>query len=195
MIRHLTPADYKSMAWANGKGVTVEMLRVDRDGGLLWRLSRASVVEEGDFSLFPGIERNLTVISGPGFELVGQGLHLQAKPLVPVAFPGDIALRAARVTDPSDDFNVLTARSVHLPKVQVIQGHTHMPGGDTLAIFALSHSTVNGIAVARHDLIITDNAVTAEGHIIAVRLFQQSRVDLPPVKSGTAAATTGGSSR
>jgi uncharacterized protein len=87
MIRRLTPADYTTMPWANGKGVTVEMLRVEQDGALLWRLSRASVVEDGDFSLFPGIERNLTVITGPGFDLVGQGLHLQAKRLVPCVRP------------------------------------------------------------------------------------------------------------
>ena len=62
MIRHLTPADYKSMPWANGKGTTVEMLKVEDSGQLLWRLSRASVVENGDFSMFPGIVRNLTVI-------------------------------------------------------------------------------------------------------------------------------------
>ena len=47
------------------------MMRVHDDHGLVWRLSRASVVEDGDFSLFPEVERNLTVISGPGFDLVG----------------------------------------------------------------------------------------------------------------------------
>ena len=61
MIRHLTKADYRTMPWANGLGQTVEMIRVEGDQGLLWRLSMASVVEDGDFSIFPGIERNLTV--------------------------------------------------------------------------------------------------------------------------------------
>lgn len=171
MIRHLTPADYTTMPWANGKGVTVEMLRVEEDGALLWRLSRASVVEDGDFSLFPGIERNLTVITGPGFGLVGQGLHLLAKPLVPVAFPGDIALRATQVTAPSDDFNVMTARHLALPLVQVIQGATILPGGDTLAIFALTQCTANGIVMSQHDLILTDQPAEVSGHAIAVRLY------------------------
>lgn len=170
MIRHLTAADYTTMPWANGKGVTVEMLRVERDGALLWRLSRASVVEDGDFSIFPGIERNLTVITGPGFELVGQGLHLQAKPLVPLAFPGDISIRAAGVTAPSDDFNVMTARDLSRPQVQVIDGSTNLPGGHTLAIFALTDSSVSGIKMAQHDLILTDQAATIDGLTIAVRL-------------------------
>lgn len=170
MIRHLTPADYKSMPWANGKGVTVEMLRVDRDGVVLWRLSRASVVENGDFSLFPGIERNLTVISGPGFDLVGQGLHLSAKPLIPVAFPGDLAIAAVGVAAPSDDFNVMTARSLARPEVTVLQGAAELPQGGTLALFALAEAQVSGRAMGRYDLIITDQAVSVRGAVIAVRL-------------------------
>jgi environmental stress-induced protein Ves len=172
MIRHLTAADYTPMPWANGKGVTVEMLRVDRDGVLLWRLSRASVVEDGDFSLFPGIERNLTVITGPGFDLVGQGLHLQARPLVPVAFPGDTAISATGVTAPSDDFNVMTARIVPRPSVRVVTGEANLPGGDTLAIFALTESTVNGLKMSQHDLIVTDLPLALGGHLIAVRLYR-----------------------
>ena len=171
MIRHLTPADYTTMPWANGKGVTVEMLRVEQDGALLWRLSRASVVEDGDFSLFPGIERNLTVISGPGFDLLGDGLSLSAKPLVPVSFPGDVPIRASGVTVPSDDFNVMTARHLARPLVQVIQGAADLPGGDMLAIFALTESTANGITMAQHDLILSDQPAEVSGHLIAVRLF------------------------
>ena len=58
---------------------TIEMLRVEAEGRLKWRLSRASVVENGDFSLFSGIERNLTVLTGPGFDLVGDGLRNAVK--------------------------------------------------------------------------------------------------------------------
>lgn len=169
MIRHLTPADYKTMPWANGKGVTVEMLRVEA-GGLKWRLSRASVVENGDFSLFPGIERNLTVITGPGFDLLGDGLHLQARPLVPVAFAGDIPIRAERVTAPSDDFNVMTARGLPLPEVQVLLGAENLAEGGTLALFALDAARVGGIDLGRYDLVVTDQPVSVTGPVISVRL-------------------------
>lgn len=170
MIRHLTPADYTTMPWANGKGVTVEMLRVD-EGGLKWRLSRASVVEDGDFSIFPGIERNLTVISGPGFDLVGQGLHLPARPLVPVAFAGDVAIRASGVTAPSDDFNVMTARGLPLPQVRVIQGAEDMASDGMLALFALGAARVGGMTLGQYDLVLTDQAVAVAGPVIAVRLY------------------------
>ncbi|MES2432273.1 MAG: HutD family protein [Pseudomonadota bacterium] len=172
MIRHLTPADYKSMPWANGKGTTVEMLKVEEGGKLLWRLSRASVVENGDFSLFPGIERNLTVITGPGFDLVGDGLHLAAKPLAPVAFAGDISIRAEAVTAASDDFNVMTARHLPRPEIAVITGAVQLRGGDMLAIFALTDGTVNGNAMGRYDMILTDESASFSGQMIAVRLYR-----------------------
>ena len=168
MIRHLTEADYKTMAWANGKGVTVEMLRVDQDGALLWRLSRASVAEDGEFSIFAGIERNLTVISGPGFDLVGAGIRLAAWPLVPVAFAGDVAIRAEGVAGPSDDFNVMTARDLPRPEVRVMDGGDLAVGG-TLAVFALGTAQVAGVQMARYDLVMTDQAAQVVGRVIAVR--------------------------
>lgn len=170
MIRHLTPADYTTMPWANGKGVTVEMLRVE-EGGLKWRLSRASVVENGDFSAFPGIERNLTVISGPGFDLVGQGLHLPARPLVPVAFAGDVPIRAEGVTAPSDDFNVMTARGLPLPDVRVIHGAEELATGGMLALFALDAARAADLELGPYDLVLTDQAVSVAGPMIAVRLY------------------------
>ncbi len=173
MMRHLTAADYRSMPWANGRGTTVEMLRVDDGGALKWRLSRASVVEDGDFSIFAGIERNLTVISGPGFDLEGPMGVLAARPLVPVAFAGDLAVRAVGVTAPSDDFNVMTAQGLALPQVQVICAGASMAGGGTVVVFALEQAAVNGRTLARHDMIVTDGAlvITPGGPVIVVKLY------------------------
>lgn len=171
MIRHLTPADYTTMAWANGKGSTIEMLRAEEAGALKWRISRASVVENGDFSIFQGVERNLTVITGPGFDLVGNGVHLAARPLEPVAFAGDVAIRAEGVTAPSDDFNVMTARHLPLPEVAVICGKAALRGGDLLAVYALAASRVNGLSLAAADLVLTAEALDFDGQAIVVRLM------------------------
>lgn len=171
MIRHLKPSDYKTMPWANGKGVTVEMLRIDVGGAVKWRLSRASVVEDGDFSLFPGIARNLTVITGPGFDLTGPMGTLPARPLQPIAFPGDVAMRAVGVTAPSDDFNVMTAADLPKPQVQVITAPGEFAAGGTLAIFALDAGRAAGVGLGRHDLLLTDAAVQISGPAIVVRLW------------------------
>ena len=171
MIRHLTPADYRAMPWANGRGQTVEMLRLDGPKGMLWRLSMAAVVEDGAFSVFPGIERVLTVISGPGFDLVGAGT-LRAAPLVPIAFAGDAPMVAAGVLAPSHDFNVMTARDLPRPDVSVLRGGELAAGG-TLCLFALGPVRAGGVAMARHDLLITEGAalVSGENPVIAVRLY------------------------
>lgn len=172
MIRHLTPADYVTMPWANGRGNTVQMLRLNApDGSVLLRLSMASVLEDGPFSVFPGIERNLTVISGPGFDLVGD-VQLRADPLVPVAFAGDVALAAAGVVGPSDDFNVMTARSLPLPDVTVAaEGVVTPPPDGTLCLFALGAAQVNGLVLRRHDLWVTDETTRLlGGPLIAVGL-------------------------
>ncbi len=172
MIRHLTPADYTAMPWANGRGTTIEMLReTDPDRGLLLRLSMASVVEDGPFSIFPGVERNLTVISGPGFDLVGN-TRITASPLVPVAFPGDVPLAASGVTAPCDDFNVMTARALPLPVVQVKRDiEVFPPTGGRLAIFVLDGAYVSGRAVGKHDLILTrEKTRLTGGPFIVVQL-------------------------
>ena len=164
MIRHFTPADYTAMPWANGRGTTVEMLReTDQDGAFRLRLSMARVMEDGPFSSFPGIERNLTVISGPGFDLVGDA-SIKAAPLVPVAFAGDVSIAAVGVVAPSDDFNVMTARVLPLPEVYVASETDISPPSDgRLALFALNVGTVSGGAVGKYDLILTDEKTRLEG--------------------------------
>lgn len=169
---HLTHADYTRQPWKNGRGVTVELWRLEQGGKLLVRLSRASVVEDGPFSLFPGVERSLTVLSGPGFRLTGDGLDLRCERLAPVAFPGDIALMASETSgQQSDDFNVMTARHLPKPDVRLARNET-LPGGGLLALYALGACQVNGRAVAAGDLLITDGPALLQGDqpVIAVQL-------------------------
>ena len=168
MIRHLTPADYRQMAWANGKGITVEMLRIETDAGLQYRISRASVVEAGDFSIFPQIERNLW----------GKGVAMQARPLQPIAFAGDLPLRAEAVTAPSDDFNVMSARALPPPEVTVHAAPETLPEGGILAIYALGVGVVNDLSVGLYDLILTDQAARIDGHFILARFQQAAWADL-----------------
>ena len=163
MIRHLTTHDFRLMPWANGRGQTVEMARMDRDGALHWRFSRAAVVEDGDFSLFAGVDRNLTVLTGPGFDLVGLQ-RVPARPLQPVAFPGDVPIRAMGVTEPCEDFNVMVRRGTPL-QVRVLTD-----GRVTGALFALGPVRAGPHDLARYDLLLTDQPQSFTGSAIAVTL-------------------------
>lgn len=172
-MRHLSQADYTRQPWKNGKGVTVELARAERDGAILWRLSMATVAEDGPFSLFPGIDRNLTVISGPGFRLTGDGIALDCLPFRPVAFPGDVAVAASgTAAGASEDFNVMTSRHLPRPEVRLLQDEQGAPAGGRLALFALDALTVAGRTLAPHDLILTDAALPpiSGGPALLVRL-------------------------
>jgi len=205
MMRHLTNADYSRQPWKNGRGITTELWRVEREGKLLLRLSRAAVVEDGPFSVFPGIERNLTVLSGPGFRLVGGDLNFRCNPLVPLAFPGDVALMAKETGgQQSDDFNVMTARELPRPEVFLAQNDTLMPG-DLLALYALGPCRAAGLTLERDDLVLTNCAVALTGDwpVIATRLTGMPAAlaqelsakvpKVPKVRSAETAAPAAGS--
>ena len=141
-IALLGPDDFRSMPWRNGLGTTVEMAREDDpDGAMLWRVSAADVVEAGVFSLFPGIDRILTLIEGPGFDLdfSGNGRVAPVEPLQPVRFSGDWTTRAEAVRGPSRDLNVMTARGkasamVHVHRDAASTAHL----GDRSLFFCLA---------------------------------------------------------
>lgn len=175
MMQHLTRKDYTEMPWANGRGVTIEMARTNApSGGLLWRFSMATVAEDGPFSVFPQIDRNLTVIDGPGFDLIGD-MALRADPLCPVAFPGDIVLAAQNVTGIATDFNVMTDRSLPKPIVTVVQNGKIAPEtGAILCLFALGNARFANTDLMPHDLLIDTPEGTVSGApCLVVHLFTQ----------------------
>lgn len=178
--QHLTTSDYRTMPWANGLGQTVEMVRRnDNEGNLLWRLSMATVTGNGAFSLFPGIERNLTVLSGDGFELLenDSGIVHRVALLTPVAFAGDIPVTATRVTAPCQDFNVMTGRGLPKPAVWVIHEASLLTinENEQLALFALSPVTIQTVErnfiLKAHELLFCQEPVELlEGSLICVAL-------------------------
>ncbi|MFD2206082.1 HutD family protein [Kiloniella antarctica] len=117
MKKHLKQSDYKSMPWKNGLGTTVELavcvheMGVE-DGPFLWRISIASVSEDGAFSHFPNIDRNLTILQGRGMVLEVAGfddLRLD-QPLQSVCFSGEADVVARLHDGPITDFNVMVDR-------------------------------------------------------------------------------------
>lgn len=145
-IKHLTPADYRVMAWKNGGGSTTEIaLAPDPDGGFAWRVSMADLKASGPFSAFPGIDRIITPLSGPAFRLTHDGgAPHEVTPLVPYAFSGDWAT-SAELTGPGQDYNVMVRRP-GAAWTEVLSGPTVIdrtyPKG-VVVITALSAGTVN----------------------------------------------------
>jgi environmental stress-induced protein Ves len=71
MLEKFGPRDYREQPWKNGLGVTLELLRAPHPSqdasAFAYRVSCAKVAESGPFSVFPGIERAITVLDGKGF--------------------------------------------------------------------------------------------------------------------------------
>jgi environmental stress-induced protein Ves len=66
----LREADFVTVPWKNGGGLTREILKAPADAaGFDWRLSLATIAAAGPFSAFPGYQRTLVLVRGAGVEL------------------------------------------------------------------------------------------------------------------------------
>ncbi len=100
--------------WKNGGGTTAEILASPAGAGFDdfdWRISTARVETSGPFSLFPGVDRVLTVLEGGEIALeVGGGRHTLDADAPPFAFPGDVPCFGHLGAGPILDLNVMVRR-------------------------------------------------------------------------------------
>jgi environmental stress-induced protein Ves len=119
----LRAADYRAMPWKNGQGMTREIAREPADGEFLWRLSIAEVAASGDFSLFPGYDRTITLIEGAGMRLAFEEAPAQAilARFEPFDFSGDWHCRCSLVAGPVRDFNLMVDRRRARGRTEVLR--------------------------------------------------------------------------
>lgn len=126
-MRLLRAATHKRMPWKNGGGETVEIAVFPEDAGLGdfdWRISMATVASNGPFSLFEGVDRTLTILSGAGMALAIDGapaVHLDPSS-EPLTFPADVPVAARLVDGPITDLNVMTRRGRFTHRVVRLEG-------------------------------------------------------------------------
>jgi hypothetical protein len=110
----LPGSGYRAMPWKNGQGITHEIAREPAAGdSFLWRLSIAEVAADGDFSLFPGIDRTISLIEGAGMELdftQAPGKRID-RTFQPFDFSGDWTCRCRLIGGPIRDFNLMVDRA------------------------------------------------------------------------------------
>ena len=110
----LIPAtEYRRERWKNGLGWTREVLRWPLDSEQWdWRISIAEVDKGGAFSSFPGVDRELVLLSGEGMRLKfedGESVELNP-PHDRHRFAGERALEAELLAGPTQDFNLMWRR-------------------------------------------------------------------------------------
>ncbi len=98
--------------WRNGGGETREIVSFPPQAEPFgWRASIATIATSGDFSLFPGVDRVITLLEGAGVELNGPGKIVQPlQHYQPFRFMGDEPISATLTGQESRDFNVMTRR-------------------------------------------------------------------------------------
>ena len=122
-MRILRAGQYTRMPWKNGGGETTE-IAVHPAGASIedfgWRVSMATVASDGPFSLFPGIDRTLSVLEGEGMVLtIGDSAPGTLTPSsAPLSFPADVPTSAQLVGGPITDLNVMTRRGHFTHRVE-----------------------------------------------------------------------------
>ena len=99
--------------WRNDGGWTREIARGGEGEDWDWRISIADVEADGPFSRFPGIEREIVLLSGAGMHFdFGGGETFDLTPETPrLRFDGDRALESRLLDGPTRDFNLMWARA------------------------------------------------------------------------------------
>ena len=174
MARLLPNADHRRMPWKNGGGETVEVI-VHPEGASLsdfgWRVSMATVASDGPFSVFPGIDRTLAVLTGDGMALTIEGLgeRLLTPASAPLPFAADAPTTARLTGGPITDLNVMTRRGVfrHSLAHHVAKGATALAATSgqrlLLALDPLGVMTPDGLmGLQPLDALVFDGAETAE---------------------------------
>ena len=159
MIRLLQISDYRRTRWKNDGGWTTEIASAPMPApasGFQWRVSIAEIERNGPFSLFPGIDRDLLLLTGKGIELDINDTPPQRldRRFQHIRFAGEDQVDCRLLAGPTCDFNVMAARGrvsaeVHARPlngtmlvfvepdswwlIHVFSGHASARGGDQTA--------------------------------------------------------------
>jgi len=121
MIEVTNLQQFKTILWKNGLGETTE-LAINENASLdnfIWRLSIASVINDGLFSDFSGYHRNLVLISGKGINLHHDEKSVdKLENILDIAsFDGGCKTQGELVAGAIRDFNIITDKDRVIAKV------------------------------------------------------------------------------
>lgn len=112
-LRRFALARLAGEPWRNGGGTTRTVATGDAtaSGGWAWRVSVADITQDGEFSIFPGVDRHLALIDGAGVVLHGDARRLRVARIGEVvSFGGEHALYARLIDGPVRVWNLMVAR-------------------------------------------------------------------------------------
>jgi len=170
MTQLIQYANLRSAPWKNGGGSTTE-IAISPAGAHLddfeWRVSLATIAQDGPFSSFPGIDRSLALVDGDGVLLDFGDERFVLSPSEPlIEFEGEDAVHATVTGQHTTDFNVMTRRGVcrHRLELRAVRGKEALKrrAGTTVLFLAEGESltlssTRERIAMVRYDTVVMEN--------------------------------------
>ena len=170
--RVIAANEYRRERWKNGTGWTREIVRTPETGDWDWRLSIAEIEQDGPFSAFPGIDRELVLIRGNGLRLrFSDGeVHELQPPHARLRFAGEREVRGELLEGPTHDFNLMWRR-------------------DAVAAELLHRPLVGPM------LFFTEPGVTWAVHLLAGQAQFDQASQLPPLWAGDTALLADGENR
>lgn len=119
-------AELRAEPWRNSGGVTRELASHPKaasaqDGAWDWRVSIAEVSKAGAFSVFPGMDRVLTVIDGELLLLTVDGAEHPLEKYRPFRFSGEADSASVLPTGDIRDLNVITRNGAFKGYTSIIE--------------------------------------------------------------------------
>jgi environmental stress-induced protein Ves len=157
-IHFFERAQLRATPWKNGGGVTREIACHPPHADMQnfdWRISIAHIASDGDFSVFAGVDRVITLLDGGGVQLSSADdsvLHVLDTPLQPFAFSGDVEVHGRLLDGDCHDLNVMTRRAVYQAEVRVLRRDETLlpaPAGLLMAIRGSWQVRADGTDTAR----------------------------------------------
>jgi environmental stress-induced protein Ves len=156
--------------WKNGGGSTTEIAVAPPGAGIdgfEWRISLATIAASGPFSAFPGVDRTLALVDGPGvvLEIGDEGRFVLSEQDPIVEFAGESAVSATLAGASTTDFNVMTRRASchHRLGRRVLSGISEFaPRGDITILFLAEGDSLSvssdseRIGLVRYDAVVFD---------------------------------------
>ena len=153
--------------WKNGGGSTTE-IAIEPAGATLhnfdWRLSLATIAHSGPFSHFPGVDRSLALLDGPGLTLdIAGNRYVLLEGDAPISFAGEADALATVHDAPSLDFNIMTRREAcqhKLGRRQIEGSARYAPGGQKSILFLAAGESLTvssddeRIGLVRYDAVL-----------------------------------------
>lgn len=113
-LRVVRRESLRATPWKNGGGETREIACFPPSSQLHdfeWRISTAIVAQDGEFSIFEGIDRRLYLLEGAGLKLrLGSGRPRRLRPGDHKDFRGELSVYGSLVDGPITDLNIMVRR-------------------------------------------------------------------------------------